>query len=200
MLLRLLLIPAPMQNMLEHEYLPLIPKAELRRITALLQHIYTSRGWANNDVVACDAAWQRVLQLARSAEGGAWSNTFDTGYMTPSKLSGLAEIIDREMLGGLLQAWLRSAGKQAVVFAVVDRAVGGDDWISYFNEVHNTVVFLLPKWSLEQLDVAEDRPISCEGLLCTSRLEVGDGCHFLGVSGFCKARYPCFEALQIAEA
>lgn len=42
------------------------------------------------------------------------------------------------------------------------------DWISHFDE-NNVIHLLRPKWSQE---VSEERPMVCEGEICTSRLQL----------------------------
>eukprot|EP00967_Tisochrysis_lutea_P145380 scaffold272936_cov19-Tisochrysis_lutea.AAC.1 len=85
-------------------------------------------------------------------------------------------VIDSVFLAGALQQRLLAAGKPPVEFRVVEEAPGPDDWISYFDEQHNQVVLRKHRWGPACLDVSDERPMSCEGMICTSNLQVRRWC------------------------
>jgi len=158
--------------MCEHEYTALIPAHELRQVRALLRTVHARRGWAT-ELAHQDAAWAAVLAAARTQEGGGWPDDLAAAQLLPARLAALSMAIDRLLLGGQLQQWLLDRGAAPLGFAVVQEAPGPDDWISYFDERANRVVLRQQRWEPAALAVTEERPMSCEGVLCTSNLQVG---------------------------
>lgn len=158
--------------MCEHEYVALIPPGELKQLRALLRAIQRQRGWAIHELQQLDGAWARALAAARGPEGGQWPERCDASHLRPDALAALAAVVDRVFLAGTLQAWLAAAGRQPVGFRVVDDAPGPDDWISYFDDAANQIVLRRHRWGRACLDVSEQRPMSCEGVVCSSNLQV----------------------------
>ena len=158
--------------MCEHEYVALIPARELKQLRALLRRIHQQRGWSTQ-LTSLDAAWESALSEAQAPGGGAWRNDgFGEGDLNPDSLQKLSMVVDRVFLAGALQLKLVDAGKQPVGFRVQDEAPGPDDWISYFDEVENQIVLRKHRWGPACLNVSEELPMSCEGLICSSNLQV----------------------------
>lgn len=129
--------------MQEHEYLPLIPKSERRQLQAVIRAAQTARGWAYSPP-AFDTAWEEVLTAACTPEGGGWAHVFDpVQAMTPPSLSCLADLIDRLLLGGTLQAWLRQQGEWV---GVCSPWVGSTREVCWCDGWHPTFVVLLLPW------------------------------------------------------
>ncbi|KAF5839197.1 hypothetical protein DUNSADRAFT_1333 [Dunaliella salina] len=160
------------RDMCEHEYVALIPMEELKPLRALLRRIHRQRGWSTQ-LAHLDAAWEQVVQEAQTLQGGAWHvGLCGEGALCSESLRKLSMVIDGVFLAGALQQRLLSFGKQPVGFRVVEEAPGPDDWISYFDEQHNQIVLRRHRWGLSCLDVSEERPMSCEGMICTTNLQV----------------------------
>ena len=85
--------------MREHEYTPLIPKAELVRVRKLWKRAHALRGWADH-FSELDAAWERAVQGGEVATG--WGRNFHHNDMTTSALQQLCVLIDDAFLGGLV--------------------------------------------------------------------------------------------------
>jgi len=153
--------------MSEKEYIKLIPDDELSRVRKLLAKIYRLRGWQTLPHLL-DVAWERVLSAAKTPAGGGWTDFFSLSDLDPARLGKLLTVIDNTLLGGCLKQQLRSRRQGELRFMVVDKSTGNDDWICYFDD-RNVIFMLRSKWAQ---DVSEGHPMSCEGVLCTTRLQV----------------------------
>ena len=161
------------RDMQEKEYLPLIPRAELRAIKSFLASVVKARGWPHLSSPPyeisqmIEAAWDKVEQEAREPHGGGWVDSFSPTDLKASSLLLLARAIDRVFLGGVQMG---DGGALSDLSLAVEEedASGAYDWISHFDD-HNCIHLLRSKWTQE---VSEERPMVCEGAICTSRLQV----------------------------
>lgn len=119
--------PHNWQGMQEHEYLPLIPREELRRIKALLKRIHTARGWQGTPLEV-EQAWAQALQAARTPAGGAWADMFQPEDLQPARLQRLASVLDEVFLSGALSRRLRRLKQRPLGFVVDDDFPGVCDW------------------------------------------------------------------------
>ena len=130
---------------------------------------------------------QLVLAEAGSAVGGSWAPDFMAAGMADASLVKLTRLIDKHLLGGMLRQACRARGMPYLRCRVVDSWPGHDDWLSVYVEYQgagggpggvrgNEVMFKRDKWGgvgcVLAKEVSEERPMSVEGCLCTSRLQV----------------------------
>ena len=159
--------------MQEKEYLPLIPKNELRVVKSFLAAVKKARRWPSSSCQPHESswmmedAWKRAEEEAMNQIGGSWTSSFSPDDLQPAPLLNLAKTIDRIFLGGDLMA--KDGALSDLSFEVEE---GEDsttsDWISHFDD-HDIIHLLRPKWNQE---VSDEQPMVCEGAICTNRLQL----------------------------
>ncbi|KAJ9521143.1 hypothetical protein QJQ45_022850, partial [Haematococcus lacustris] len=165
------------KEMAEAEYLPLIPKDELRQVSGLIADITTARGWAAPSE-RCWAMWRRLHTIAQSPEGGSWQCSFSEQDLATAKLELLGNVIDNLFLNGALKGHQQTAGAPAsqpsINFKVVTETPGPPDWLAHYSPSANAVVLLRHKWSHETMpfDPAQALGMECESFICTCKLQV----------------------------
>lgn len=122
-----------------------IPRQTLRPLCALLETVYSLRGWRGGGY-HYERAWERCLEQAQTPEGGGWVLQFDASEpsaVTPRALRGLARAIDGVFFGGALHGRImrtlwehedqeedggpRKRRLQAALKAAAEVIGGGDD-------------------------------------------------------------------------
>jgi hypothetical protein len=155
------------RGMTEKEYTQLIPEDELLRVRKIVRKVYKVRNWKGSQR-DLEKAWLNVTSAAKDEMGGSWSDHFSPDDLDQNRLEKLCNLIDNIFLGGLLGKGLQKRSVKGIRFSVDDDSQGPDDWISYFGE--DSIIHLLRhKWSQS---VSESGPMLCEGLLCTTRLQL----------------------------
>ncbi|KAL6753081.1 hypothetical protein V8C86DRAFT_2736296 [Haematococcus lacustris] len=165
------------KEMAEAEYLPLIPKDELRQVSGLIADITTARGWAAPSE-RCWAMWRRLHTIAQSPEGGSWQCSFSEQDLATASLELLGNVIDNLFLNGALKGHQQTAGAPAsqpsINFKIVTETPGPHDWLAHYSPSANAVVLLRHKWSHETMpfDPAQALGMECESFICTCKLQV----------------------------
>lgn len=150
--------------MSEAEYLALIPPEELQQIDRFLSRVYQRRGWSSSSY-HFKRTWDALLLAAREA---GWEEDFAADGLTDEGLQQLARLIDAHFFGGQLHAKMDACKRGGVRYRVVQTGEWGNDWIAFFH-VDNVLYINRAKW---RRPISRDRAMSCEGVLCTSRLQV----------------------------
>ncbi len=102
------------QGMSERDYTALIPPSELQQLQLIVSEVHAARGWGATRM-ECTAAWDSLLEQAMSPEGGSWDPHLPAASsLQAERLAQLAGLVDRVLLGGALQGWLRAQGKAEV--------------------------------------------------------------------------------------
>jgi hypothetical protein len=126
-----IILPPPLpQGMTEKEYVRCIPPDELKLVRSLLRVVGQRRDLDApfSAPAQCDAAWARVIEAARSPEGGGWADAFDAADLTETRLRQLAAVVDGQLLGGQLSRDALKRGLPLLGFSVDAEAEGSGDW------------------------------------------------------------------------
>jgi hypothetical protein len=94
----------PVDPTLPQDLAAAVPPSTLRPLCALLEAVYSLRGWRGGGY-HYERAWERCLDEARSPRGGNWQLEFDARdpqQVTPAALRSLARCVDSAFFGGAL--------------------------------------------------------------------------------------------------
>jgi hypothetical protein len=144
--------------------LPLIPPDELKQLSTFLNSAYKRRGFADS-FFHIKHAWDGLLHDAQQVR---WEDDFAAETLTDEGLQQLGQLIDEHFFGGGLHKKLNSCKRGTVQYKAVQTNKWDNDWIAFFH-IDNVLYINKSKW---KRPIGPDQAMSCEGVLCTTRLQV----------------------------
>lgn len=153
--------------MSEAEYIKLIPLEELKVINTFLREVYDRRDFTTSNF-SMKQAWEHVISLMQTAEGGCWHDRLEAHSISCAMLEQVGRAIDRFFFGNELHRKFRRLCGKDLGYKVIDYCSYDKSWIAFFSD-DNVIHYNTSKWSK---CIDPGNPIECEGIVCTSRLEV----------------------------
>ena len=146
-----------------------ISKTERQLVDQVLSQIFDRRQWTGG-WRHFTHAWSEVKAAAvadSQTPDSRWHEHFSAREMRSAQVTALAAAIDKFLLGGFVKDRCCRAGR-ALTCVVVDAGVQHHDWVAHFDP-DNVVYVNRSRWTAP---VSVTQPMNCEGVFCTSRLDI----------------------------